>query len=72
MLITLASAGKFKPSCTKEVSRAWPVVFCGMLSTFWSFKLALPELSTDAAMSRCPAELTTLYWSFIMNAPLRV
>ena len=43
-----------------------------MLSTFWSFKLALPELSTDAAMSRCPAELTTLYWSFIMNAPLRV
>ena len=43
-----------------------------MVSTFKSFKLALPVESTDAAIKRCPAEFTTLYWSFIMNEPLRV
>ena len=43
-----------------------------MVNTFMSLKLALPVESTDAAIKRCPAEFTTLYWSFIMNAPLRV
>ena len=49
-----------------------PVVFCGMVNTFISLKLALPVESTDAAIKRWPAEFTTLYWSFIMNEPLRV
>ena len=49
-----------------------PVVFCGIVNTFKSFKLALPVESTDAAIKRCPAEFTTLYWSFIMNEPFRV
>ena len=43
-----------------------------MVNTFMSFKFALPDESTDAAIKRCPAEFTTLYWSFIMNTPLRV
>jgi len=43
-----------------------------MVNTFMSFKFALPDESTDAAISFCPAEFTTLYWSFIMNTPLRV
>ena len=37
-----------------------------------SSKFALPDESTDAAINFCPAEFTTLFWSFIMNTPLRV
>ena len=43
-----------------------------MVNTTRSLTLALPVESTVAAMSRCPAELTTLNCSFSENEPLRV
>ena len=72
VLITVASAGKFRPKDTLEVCLASPEVFCGMVNTTRSFTLALPVESTVAAMSRWPAELTTLNCSLSENEPLRV
>ena len=71
-VITVASAGKFRPRDTLEVCLASPEVFCGMVKTTRSFTLALPVESTVAAMSRWPAELTTLNCSLSENEPLRV
>ena len=51
---------------------ASPEVFCGIVSTTRSLMLALPVLSTVAAISRWPAEFTTLNCSFSRKEPLRV
>ena len=72
VVITLASAGKFRPSETEEVCLASPEVFCGMVSTTRSLMLALPVLSTVAAINRWPAEFTTLNCSLSRKDPLRV
>ena len=72
VVITAASAGRFRPRSMLVVSRASPVVARGTISLRMLPRSALPLESTAAAISDWPAEFTTAKSSFRMKVPLRV